>query len=173
MTPERVDELICGWSMMMGKSFTEEELNSLVDLVAKESNAELEAVEADLKQYKQDALEANDQFEMQDRNERQLRKELLESQAREMKLIGALAPWQHKAAYPLRAFTDEEVEFRIGKAKAALEQPPPPIAALITRLVSAMNKARDCCFKHTHGDAEKILRQALDDTVVLRKGLGL
>ncbi len=37
MKPARVDELICGWSMMTGHSFSEVELNSLVDLISQET----------------------------------------------------------------------------------------------------------------------------------------
>ncbi len=41
MKPQEVDALICGWSQMMNHSFTEEELNSLVDLIAEKLEAEL------------------------------------------------------------------------------------------------------------------------------------
>lgn len=40
-TNRRVDELICGWSMMTGHSFKEEELNGLVDLLADDFKAQL------------------------------------------------------------------------------------------------------------------------------------
>lgn len=38
MTLERADKLICGWSMLTGHSFTELELNSLVELISSDAN---------------------------------------------------------------------------------------------------------------------------------------
>jgi len=36
MTKRQVDKIICDWSMATGHSFTEEELNSLVDILAED-----------------------------------------------------------------------------------------------------------------------------------------
>jgi hypothetical protein len=44
MKPEEVDKLICGWSMMTGHGFKDDDLNSLVDLIALKSQ---EAVKAE------------------------------------------------------------------------------------------------------------------------------
>lgn len=40
MIKERVDKLICNWSLMNSHSFTESELNSLVDLIGDECENE-------------------------------------------------------------------------------------------------------------------------------------
>lgn len=47
MPASRVDELICGWSMMTGHAFKEADLNSLVDLIAQESEKSVAALEAE------------------------------------------------------------------------------------------------------------------------------
>lgn len=41
MKPEKVDKLICDWSLKTGHAFQEKELNSLVELISSESEKEV------------------------------------------------------------------------------------------------------------------------------------